>query len=121
MPENLKDINILTDTENVHQIIRDIFLIVNNLLGDNENINSLFSGSTWVSVIYTPERLIVPNIGDSRAVLGQFDFDTKKYKAMELSRDHKPTEKDEAKRIIISNEDILNKIKNTYKKSHNNK
>ena len=46
MPENLKDINILTDTENVHQIIRDIFLIVNNLLGDNENINSLFSGST---------------------------------------------------------------------------
>ena len=40
---------------------------------------------------------------------------------MELSRDHKPTEKDEAKRIIISNEDILNKIKNTYKKSHNNK
>ena len=100
MPENLKDINILTDTENVHQIIRDIFLIVNNLLGDNENINSLFSGSTWVSVIYAPERLIVPSIGDSRAVLGKFDFDTKKYKAMELSRDHKPTEKDEAKRIL---------------------
>ena len=43
MPENLKDKNILTDTENVHQIILDIFLIVNNWLGDNENINSLFS------------------------------------------------------------------------------
>ena len=100
MSENLKDKNILTDTENVHQIIRDIFIMVNNLLVDNENINSLFSGSTCVSVIYTPERLIVPNIGDSRAVLGRFDFDTKKYKAIELSRDHKPTEKDEAKRIL---------------------
>jgi serine/threonine protein phosphatase PrpC len=53
-----------------------------------------------VSVIYTQERLIVPNIGNSRAVLGRFDYDTKKYKAIDLSSDHKPTEKDEAKRII---------------------
>ena len=100
MSENLKGKNILTDTKTVHQIIRDIFIMVNNLLVDNESINSLFSGSTCVSVIYTPERLIVPNIGDSRAVLGRFDSETKKYKAIDLSRDHKPTEKDEAKRII---------------------
>ena len=65
----------------------------------NENINSLFSGSTCISVIYTPERLIVPNIGDSRAVLARYDNVSKEYKAIELSRDHKPTEKDEAKRI----------------------
>ena len=100
MSENLKGKNILTDTKNVHQIISDIFVMVNNLLVDNESINSLFSGSTCVSVIYTPERLIVPNIGDSRAVLGRYDFNTKTYKAIDLSRDHKPTEKDEAKRII---------------------
>ena len=50
-------------------------------------------------MIFTPERLIVPNIGDSRAVLGRFDKTTGKYKAIELSRDHKPTEKDEAKSI----------------------
>ena len=100
MSENLKGKNILTETELTHQIISDIFIMVNNLLVDNESINSLFSGSTCVSVIYTPERLIVPNIGDSRAVLGRYDFDTKKYKAIDLSRDHKPTEKDEAKRII---------------------
>ena len=100
MSENLKDKNILQDTENVHQIIRGIFIMVNNLLVDNENINSLFSGSTCVSVIYTPERLIVPNIGDSRAVLGRYDFTEKKIKAIDLSRDHKPTEKDEAKRIL---------------------
>ena len=100
MSENLKGKNILTETELTHQIISDIFIMVNNLLVDNESINSLFSGSTCVSVIYTQERLIVPNIGNSRAVLGRFDYDTKKYKAIDLSSDHKPTEKDEAKRII---------------------
>ena len=100
MSENLKDKNILKDTDKIHQIISDVFIMVNNLLVDNENINSLFSGSTCVSVIYTPERLIVPNIGDSRAVLGRYDKLTKKIKAIDLSRDHKPTEKDEAKRIL---------------------
>ena len=99
LSENLKDKNILTETEETHQIITETFLVVNNMLVSNENINSLFSGSTCVSVIFTPERLIVPNIGDSRAVLARFDKNTGKYKAIELSRDHKPTEKDEAKRI----------------------
>ena len=101
MSENLINRDILseTDKELIHQIITETFLIVNNMLVSNENINSLFSGSTCVSVIYTPQRLIVPNIGDSRAVLGRYDKNTGKYKAIELSRDHKPTEKDEAKRI----------------------
>ena len=58
--------------------------MVNNLLVDNESINSLFSGSTCVSVIYTQERLIVPNIGNSRAVLGRFDYDTKNIKQLTL-------------------------------------
>ena len=100
MSENLKERNILKETQLVHKIITETFLIVNNMLVDNENINSLFSGSTCVSVIFTPERLIVPNIGDSRAVLGRYDKATGKYKAIDLSRDHKPTEQDEAKRII---------------------
>ena len=101
MSENLikRDILSETDKDLIHQIITETFLLVNNMLVSNENINSLFSGSTCVSVIYTPQRLIVPNIGDSRAVLGRYDKNTGKYKAIELSRDHKPTEKDEAKRI----------------------
>ena len=105
MSENLKNRDILSDSnkELIHQIITDTFIIVNNMLVSNEEINSLFSGTTCVSVIYTPQRLIVPNIGDSRAVLGRFDKNTGKYKAIELSRDHKPTEKDEAKRIYENN------------------
>ena len=99
MSENLKKTNILSEKELTHQIITETFLLVNNMLVANENINSLFSGSTCVSVIYTPEKLIVPNIGDSRAVLGRYDKINNTYKAIDLSRDHKPTEKDESKRI----------------------
>ena len=82
MSENLKNTNILTEKELTHQIITETFIDVNNMLVSNENINSLFSGSTCVSVIYTPERLIVPNIGDSRAVLARYDKITKTYKAI---------------------------------------
>jgi serine/threonine protein phosphatase PrpC len=99
MSENLKGKDILNDKRTVHQIITETFLLTNSMLVSNENINSLFSGSTCVSVIFTPERLIVPNIGDSRAVLGRFDSSKNKYVAIDLSRDHKPTEKDEANRI----------------------
>ena len=100
MSENLKTTNILTETEKTHGIIRETFLIANDKLVDNEEINSLFSGSTCVSVIFTPEKLIVPNIGDSRAVMGRKNNITGEYIAINLSRDHKPTEKDEARRIL---------------------
>ena len=105
MSENLKNYNILTDKEKekekIYQIIKETFILANEKLVDNEEINSLFSGSTCVSLIYTPEKIIVPNIGDSRAVMGRLiNKETNEYKAIELSRDHKPTEKDEAQRII---------------------
>ena len=105
MSENLKNCNILTEDEKekekIYQIIKETFIMTNEKLVDNEEINSLFSGSTCVSLIYTPEKMIVPNIGDSRAVMGRLiNKETNQYKAIELSRDHKPTEKDEAQRII---------------------
>jgi len=105
MSENLKKQNILTENEKekekIYQIIKETFIMANEKLVDNEEINSLFSGSTCVSLIYTPEKLIVPNIGDSRAVLGRLiNKENNEYKAIDLSRDHKPTEKDEAQRII---------------------
>ena len=105
MSENLKFFNILTDNEKekekIFDVIKETFINANEKLVSNEEINSLFSGSTCVSVIYTPEKLFVPNIGDSRAVLGRLiNKETNEYKAIELSRDHKPTEKDEEKRIL---------------------
>ena len=102
MSENLKHRNILTETEKTHEIIKETFIIANDKLVENPNIDSIFSGSTCVSVIYTPEKLICPNIGDSRAVLARYDNSKNKYIAIDLSRDHKPTELDERKRIIES-------------------
>ena len=100
MSENLKHRNILTETEKTHELIKETFIIVNDKLVENQNIDSVFSGTTCVSVIYTPEKLICPNIGDSRAVLARYDKNKNKYNAIDLTRDHKPTESDERQRII---------------------
>ena len=95
--------DILTNDKNakkkIYNIIGETFIRVNEKLISNESINSIFSGTTCVSVIYTPIKLICANIGDSRAVIGKFDKNVKKWIAVNLSRDHKPTEEDEARRI----------------------
>ena len=100
MSENLKHRNILTETEKTHEIIKETFIIVNDKLVENQDIDSIFSGTTCVSVIFTPQRLICPNIGDSRAVLARYDVNKEKYIAIDLSRDHKPSELDEKQRIL---------------------
>ena len=95
---------ILTQDKNkkkkIYNIIGSTFIKVNEKLISNEAINSIFSGTTCVSVIYTPIKLICANIGDSRAVVGRYDKRIKKWISINLSRDHKPTEEDEAKRIL---------------------
>jgi len=57
---------------NVNSIVEDVFLELNSRLHSNEIIDTNFSGSTCVSLIYTPEKVISANVGDSRAVLGRF-------------------------------------------------
>ena len=98
---NHKDIlnNDKNEKKKIYNIIGESFIKVNEKLISNESINSIFSGTTCVSVIYTPIKLICANIGDSRAVLGRFDKHLKRWIAINLSRDHKPTEEDEAQRI----------------------
>ena len=104
LSKSLDKKDILTDDKKakkkIFNIIDDVFITVNDKLTYTDTINSLYSGTTCVSVIYTPKKLICANIGDSRAVLGRYDKNTKKWVAIDLSRDHKPTEKDEAKRIL---------------------
>lgn len=53
------------------RIIEDTFLAVNFKLCNESNIDTNFSGSTCVSLIYTPQKIITANIGDSRAVIGR--------------------------------------------------
>ena len=56
------------------------------------------SGTTVVSLIITPEKLISINLGDSRLTL--FKYDNEIYYSKNLSREHKPVELDESERII---------------------
>ncbi|MCQ2817112.1 MAG: protein phosphatase 2C domain-containing protein [archaeon] len=105
---NNKKLN--SDTEDIEPFIKATFLRENKLL--NNAIDTKLSGSTCVSVIYSPEKLIIANIGDSRCVLGKkiifnnspTDKGNKnqpsfKYVFENLSRDHKPSLPDESERI----------------------
>jgi serine/threonine protein phosphatase PrpC len=56
---------------NMNKIISDSFVQVNFKLCNETVVDTHFSGSTCVTVIYTPEKLICANVGDSRAVLGR--------------------------------------------------
>jgi serine/threonine protein phosphatase PrpC len=62
-----KNINI----HNYNSIIIDTFVETNNKLLSGEIVDTTFSGSTCVSLIYTPEKIISANVGDSRAVIGR--------------------------------------------------
>jgi serine/threonine protein phosphatase PrpC len=87
--------NILT--HNIYNIIEDVFIDTNCKLGNSDRIDTLFSGSTCVSLIYTPEKLICANVGDSRAVIGKCV--NGEWISHNLSRDHKPCDIDELARI----------------------
>ena len=90
-----KKINLLKD--DLSEIIKNTFEMENNSLLRNKQIDSNLSGSTCVSVIYTPEKLIIANLGDSRCVLGKKI--NNEWKVENLTRDHKPSVPEEADRI----------------------
>ena len=109
-----KKLNILTD--NLSSVIKTAFILENKSLLRNRQIDSDLSGSTCISTIYTPQKLIIANLGDSRLILGKCiekeNFEEKdeiigeknkknvKWVAKNLSRDHKPTIPEEAERIL---------------------
>lgn len=84
--------------DKLDDIIIRTFKEENHKLSSNESINSLLSGSTCVSLIYTPYKLITANVGDSRAIMGKFKDN--KWFSFDLTRDHKPSEEDEKNRIL---------------------
>ena len=86
--------------DDISSIITDIFKKENTKLISNEMINSMLSGSTCVSAIYTPIKLITANVGDSRIILGRIDPFSQQWNSVDLTRDHKPSLPDEEKRIL---------------------
>ena len=86
------------DKQRLHETISNAFLSENRNLLNNKMIDSTLSGTTCVSLIYTPEKMTIANIGDSRCILGE-ELSNGQWKTHELSRDHKPTIPEEAERI----------------------
>lgn len=83
--------------DDISDIITNIFIQENNKLISNEMINSVLSGSTCVSAIYTPIKLITANVGDSRIILGKYFQNLNKWLSVDLTRDHKPSLPEEEK------------------------
>lgn len=58
------------------------------------------SGSTCVSVVIVGNKVYCANVGDSRAILISESNDEPGFTCKALSRDHKPDDEREAKRIL---------------------
>ena len=79
--------------------IKKAYLTIQNLLqNENNKIDSSLSGTTCTSIIVSQNKVICANVGDSRAILSRYENGA--YNSINLSRDHKPTESDEMKRIL---------------------
>ena len=117
--ENIKNKNIkylnFESINSLSKIIKSTFIQTNNELINNSRINTYLSGSTCSSILFTPRKIISINVGDSRCILGKLKGN--KWISRDLSRDHKPSEKDEKNRIL-SNEGRVEKYKDEFG-SHN--
>jgi serine/threonine protein phosphatase PrpC len=92
---NIKDLSSI-EGSTLLQISKNSFIQVNkNLFLENE-IDSTLSGSTCVSLIYTPKKIFCINVGDSQCIVGRFNG--KNWESKDLSMPHKPDDKKEKER-----------------------
>ena len=87
----------------------------NNSLVNKTKIDCSLSGTTCTSLIISLDKIICANIGDTRAILAKFENGC--YNTVNLSRDHKPTESDEIKRIL-SEGGVIKQLYNKNKKEY---
>ena len=94
--------------EKIKNILIEAFQTTNISSIENLSLYDLeYSGSTCVSLFFhklKANKIFISNIGDSRAIL--IKKINKSYKYQQLSRDHKPSEEDEAQRIINAGGEI---------------
>jgi len=98
LKDNVKSISNSADYPKISDITSLTFVQTNINIVNDDNVDSTFSGTTCSSLIFCSTKIISANVGDSRCVVGKFDG--KNWKAKNLTRDHKPNEEDEKKRII---------------------
>ena len=84
----------------ISKIITDTFIQMNLSLNTNPNIETSYSGSTCSSIIFTANRIISINLGDSRCILGKYNIKYNIWSYQVLTQDHKPNVEKEKDRII---------------------
>ena len=96
--------------EKINELLKRVFLTTNvKLIEENYMFNLENSGSTCVSIFLKKEeinKIYIANVGDSRSIIIKEPSKDKKnnkessWSYVQLSRDHTPSEKDEADRIL---------------------
>eukprot|EP00163_Fabomonas_tropica_P032927 TRINITY_DN8452_c1_g1_i2.p1 TRINITY_DN8452_c1_g1~~TRINITY_DN8452_c1_g1_i2.p1 ORF type:complete len:288 (-),score=76.11 TRINITY_DN8452_c1_g1_i2:202-1065(-) len=76
------------------QALHETFLLMDELLKDDEDMKHTRAGCTAVATLITKDKIYTSNAGDSRAILITPD-----QKVVELSHDHKPFNEQERERI----------------------
>lgn len=59
-----------SDNKAINKSFEDMFNLTNINL-NNSSVETEYSGSTCVSLVYSPQKILTANIGDSRAVMGK--------------------------------------------------
>ena len=118
--EVLKDINILDlskiDITKFSEIIESIYKTTNFKMNYDERIDSSLSGSTCISGLYTPSHFYCINVGDSRCILFKYFKSNNYWSSSNLSRDHKPNDINEKKRILQNGGIVESYINNEGKR-----
>ena len=111
---------IMKDSRNRNEVIKQAFIKTDEDLW-NRSFDITFSGSTAVTILLLGNKLMCANAGDSRAILASYKYakhikdvqlpeelasipdNEKIWLALPLSRDHKPDDEEELKRIEALN------------------
>ena len=104
LPSYIKDLS--------NESITEVFKKINKEIYSSSKMDSNMSGTTVVSLILTPNNITCINLGDSRAAL--FRYENGLYYCRNLSRDHKPNEPDESRRITNNG----GRVKKCYDEEH---
>ena len=88
---------LLEDAEIVAAIVKQSFQKLNKNI-ENSEIDAQLSGTTCCMLLITATTMYCANVGDSRAIL--LSHSSQSLSSTPLSKDHKPDEPFEKKRII---------------------
>ena len=96
------------DKEKMEELLKKVYINTNlKLFAENIKLNLTTSGTTCISLLYSrkfPKKIYTSNLGDSRAIIinenNENNENNSSWSFVQLSRDHKLSEMDEAERII---------------------